>query len=174
MHNRKQAFFKKVKLFSILFLTLSLVWFGFSSFVLETNIKSDPNWIWHFLGRLHPLIVHFPLSILLFMAALELYSIRNFNSKFRSAITIGLYISGFSAIISVVFGLLLAQYDDITGDTLDNHKISGFISSGFCLTSAFLSWLITQKKRVFLIPAYRISLFIATFAQPECSKKPNY
>lgn len=163
MHNRKQSFFKKVKLFSFLFLTLSLVWFGFSSFVLETNIKSEPNWIWHFLGRLHPLIVHFPLSILLFMAALELYSIRNFNSKFRSSIVIGLYISGFSAIISVVFGLLLAQYDDITGDTLDNHKISGFISSGFCLSSVFLSWLITQKKRVSLIPVYRMSLFIAAF-----------
>ena len=159
MYNRKQPIYKNLKLHSLLFSTLFLVWFSFSSFVLET--ESEPNWIWHFLGRLHPLIVHFPLSILLFIAALELYSIRNFNSSFRSSITIGLYISAFSAIISVVFGLLLAHYDDVTGDTLDNHKILGFITSGLCIVSAFLSWLIIHKNQVSLILVYRLCLFLA-------------
>lgn len=120
MHKRKQAGYKYITFQSIFFIVLFLLGFGLSSFVSESNVESNSNWLWHFMGRLHPLIVHFPLSILLFIAALELYAIRNFNSNFRSAITIGLYISAFSAIVSVLFGLLLAHYDDITGDTLGN------------------------------------------------------
>lgn len=162
MHKRKQAGYKYITFQSIFFIVLFLLGFGLSSFVSESsNVESNSNWLWHFMGRLHPLIVHFPLSILLFIAALELYAIRNFNSNFRFAISIGLYISAFSAVLSVVFGLLLAQYDDITGDTLDNHKLLGFITSGLCIGSAFLSWLITQKNRVSLIPVYRFCLFIA-------------
>ena len=161
MQQRKQAGNTYLTIPSIFFIVLLLLGFGLSSFVSTSTIESNFNWLWHFLGRLHPLIVHFPLSILLFIAALELYTIRSFNSNFRSAITIGLYISAFTAIVSVVFGLLLAQYDEVSGDTLNNHKLVGFITSSLCLSSAFLSWLITQKNRVSLIPFYRFCLFLA-------------
>ena len=31
-------------------------------------------WLWHFLGRLHPMVVHFPIAFLIFAAILEIFT----------------------------------------------------------------------------------------------------
>jgi hypothetical protein len=69
------------------------------------------------------LIVHLPLCIVLFISILELLSLKNF-SKYRAAISAGLYISTTSSIVAVILGLLLANAQDTTGQTLANHKVS--------------------------------------------------
>ena len=64
-------------------------------------------WLWQFLGRLHPLVVHFPVALLIVALVLEIYSLRNKNQSLRSAQNIVLFIGALTAIIAVVFGLLL-------------------------------------------------------------------
>ncbi len=114
----------------------------------------------NFFGHLHPLIVHLPLGILLFVAFLEIISFKNFN-KFRSAIAIGIYTATVSAIFSVIFGLALAQAQETTGQTLDNHKITGFLTTGILLICTYLLWNIQNRNANNLIPAYRVVMFSA-------------
>ncbi|MEJ7684536.1 MAG: hypothetical protein WKG06_43150 [Segetibacter sp.] len=38
--------------------------------------ENNSFWLWNFLGRLHPLAVHFPVSLLLFAAVLELLHLK--------------------------------------------------------------------------------------------------
>ncbi|MCP9768472.1 DUF1549 domain-containing protein [Lacihabitans sp. LS3-19] len=111
-----------------------------------------------FFGRLHVLIVHFPIAILLFAAALELYTFRNFNSKLRPAINLAVIIGSGSAIFSAAFGYLLAQNEEITGRTLDLHQCGGFITAALGLISVLLLWMVIRKNQTDKIPIYRLAL----------------
>src|SRR5690606_3619280 len=86
---------------------------------------SEPFWLWQFFGRLHPLAVHFPVSLLLFAAILELFTFRNFNSKLRPGINLLVYVGAVSALIAAELGLLLANIEDYGGNTLNIHQWTG-------------------------------------------------
>ncbi|MDQ2658110.1 MAG: DUF1549 domain-containing protein [Bacteroidota bacterium] len=88
-------------------------------------------WLWQFLGRLHPLIVHFPVSLLVIALLLEALANKR-KYDLRPGIQIILGIGAGSAVLAVIFGLLLQAQDDYSGDTLAFHKWSG-------LATAFLS-----------------------------------
>ena len=49
-------------------------------------VSNDFFWLWRFLGRLHPIAVHFPVSLLLFAAILELFTLKNFDAPSRIGI----------------------------------------------------------------------------------------
>ena len=38
-------------------------------------------WLWKLLGRLHPLVVHFPIGLLVFAALFELFTLKNLESN---------------------------------------------------------------------------------------------
>ncbi|MCR8558820.1 PSD1 and planctomycete cytochrome C domain-containing protein [Mucilaginibacter sp. BJC16-A38] len=114
-------------------------------------------WLWEFLGRLHPLAVHFPVSLLLLAAILELFTLKSFQSKFRPAINVLILTGAVSAIISAIFGWLLYQHGDYNGQILKIHQYLGFIMAG--LSAAVLGMLYLIRTRGGLIGAYRIVLF---------------
>ncbi|MDP9077816.1 MAG: DUF1549 domain-containing protein [Bacteroidota bacterium] len=114
-------------------------------------------WLWEFLGRLHPLAVHFPVSLLLLAAILELFTLKSFQSKFRPAINLLILTGAISAIISAIFGWLLYQHGDYNGQILKIHQYLGFITAG--LSAAVLVMLYLIRTRGGLIGAYRIVLF---------------
>jgi uncharacterized membrane protein len=116
-----------------------------------------------FLGHFHPLIVHIPIGILFFVFVLEVFSFKNF-SKNRFPISFGLYISTIASIFAVVLGLFLADAQETTGQTVDNHKIAGFLCTGLLCICSFLLWFIQSKNKSSFIPAYRVSLFLAAAA----------
>jgi len=68
--------------------------------------------IWSFFGRLHPLTVHFPVALILFAAILELFTLKQFNSRLRAGIRLAVLFGALSAVISVVLGLILARDGD--------------------------------------------------------------
>ncbi len=125
--------------------------------------SNSPYWFFNFLGRLHPLLVHFPLSLLLVAAIMEAATIRNFNSKLRPAINILLIAGVSSALLSAGFGFLLANTGDYNDGALNLHQWSAIITTlaaGSCLA---LLYQVSHKMRVKLIKPYRLLLFIAGF-----------
>ncbi|WP_285057639.1 DUF1549 domain-containing protein [Pedobacter ginsengisoli] len=122
-------------------------------------LEDKAFWLWDFLGRLHPLAVHFPVSLLLFAAFLELFTLRNFNSKFRSGIDALLLAGTFAALLSAVFGWLLYQHGDYSGNTLLLHQWIGFATASFSLITLFFLNLVRRKNKTGYIRTYRTLLF---------------
>lgn len=87
--------------------------------------------LWRFMGRLHPLMVHFPIGLAIAAAAVELANIvrrRTIASPFAFTAT------GFAAIAACLaawFGWLNADYEGATADnTLFIHRWLGVIAAG--------------------------------------------
>jgi|GEM_PF-1690679 len=93
----------------------------YSSFAQVFGQTISDFWLWQFFGRLHPMIVHFPIALLIFAAVLELVTIRKYNSKFRLGIQALVLIGAVNAVIAAMFGWLLANSDGVQGELLDLH-----------------------------------------------------
>jgi uncharacterized membrane protein/mono/diheme cytochrome c family protein len=113
-------------------------------------------WLWQFLGRLHPLMVHFPISLLCVALVLELIDWKRKSDQLRSAITILIWIGTLSAVMAVALGLLLASEGEYGGDSLEIHRWSGITT--MVLASVALICLKRNK-----LPLYRTLLIITVF-----------
>ncbi len=149
------------------FLVLFAIGFllDFSAFAqaIDENLPSeDPFWLWQFLGRLHPMIVHFPIALIVFAAVLELFTLRKYNSKFRPGIQVLVLIGTISAVIAAIFGWLLADSDAIEGELLDLHQQVGIATAVLSLLVLFFLQKTNKNPQSNQIKLYRAFLFIAT------------
>ncbi len=94
-------------------------------------------WLWQFLGRLHPLVVHFPISLLCVALILEIVGWRRKSVELRAGITALVWIGAVSSVLAVALGLLLANQDEYGGDTVTIHQWSGIATMVFALCSLF-------------------------------------
>lgn len=120
--------------------------------MIVSQVEQSSFWLWQLFGRLHPLAVHFPIALLCVLALIEIIYWKKTTVAFRSIIHLILLLSVISAGISVVFGLLLAHYEEAEGEMLDLHK---FLGIGTFVLS-LISLLLFQKDK---LTAYRYSLF---------------
>ncbi|MEO5894061.1 MAG: DUF1549 domain-containing protein [Ferruginibacter sp.] len=125
------------------------------------EIASDAGsfWLWNLLGRLHPLAVHFPVGLILFAAILELFTLKNFNSKLRPGINLLVIIGVISAAVSVILGLLLARDGDYGKDMLALHQWTGIATAVFGVLALFFLLRLRQNKQNALVKTYRGILF---------------
>lgn len=154
------------KKIAIVIITIMVIWLlqlmysGFSESPSPTSSASETFWLWRFLGRLHPLAVHFPVGLLVFAAILELFTLKKFSSALRPGITLLVAAGVISAIFSTVFGLLLSSDGDY-GEELNIHQWIGIATA--CLGA--VSWLllnrILKKNQLNLVKPYRSILFIS-------------
>ena len=124
-------------------------------------LESDPFWLWHFLGRLHPMVVHFPLSLLLLAAVLELISIRRFQSRWRPAIEIMLWVGALSAVASAGLGYMLMIHDEYNGEGVDLHQKLGIATAALSMTSLGIYVLSRRNPARNRVMAYRAALFLS-------------
>ena len=134
------------------------------TFAQETAQVAEGFDFGQLIGRFHIVLVHFPIAILLLASLLEIISFKNFNSKYRPAIHLAVIIGGISAVFSAIFGYILAQNEEITGNTLDLHKWGGIATAALSLITLGLLWLIWQKQQNSKISIYRFSLFATSLA----------
>lgn len=135
----------------------SLWTFGFA----QEEIVGDPDkvfWFWQLLGRLHPLAVHFPVSLLLVAGLMELTTLKNYHSNLRSGIYILVLIGAISAVLSVVFGWLLADLESYGGETLALHRWTGLATAILSTLTFIFIYLIKKHDRRRLIIPYRTVL----------------
>lgn len=113
--------------------------------------NTDPFWLWQLFGRLHPLIVHFPISLLCVALLLELLSSK--KPSLRESTVILLWIGTVSAFLSVVFGVLLANHQEASGTQVELHRWSGI---GTFILAALSLFGLHRKRFKF----YRITLLV--------------
>jgi uncharacterized membrane protein/mono/diheme cytochrome c family protein len=115
-------------------------------------------WFWQFLGRLHPLVVHFPIGLLFIALILELYSWWKKDHAFRTSQELILWVGALSAFIAAAFGLLLKDQDEYLGDTLVIHQWSGIATAVLAICVLFI-YRISAKKDIYpFLTIYRALL----------------
>ena len=125
---------------------------------IESNTPTD-FWIGQFFGRLHPMVVHFPISFLIFACFIELFTLKNFNSKFRPTIQLLTLVGSLSTLIAALFGWLHASSEGISGETFDLHQQIGFITSGLVVFLLYFLGKTSQQSLPLTRKIYRILLF---------------
>ena len=133
------------------------------SFMTVTSQITD-FWLWKFLGRLHPLIVHFPIGLLIVALILELFTLNKKNQELRPGINLLLVIGTLGAVISVAFGLLLKTQDDYSGNLLTIHQWSGIATSILAAATVRLHVLIIRQNRTNLLKPYRAILIFTVLS----------
>lgn len=117
---------------------------------------TETFWLWQFLGRLHPMMVHFPIGLLLVALVLECIDWKRKSSGLRDAVSILTWIGAWSAASSVVFGLMLSNAEQSEGSTFEIHRLAGFVTFGLSVLAAFA--LRSKNRRI-----YRSLLFVTVF-----------
>ena len=90
-----------------------------------------------FIGRLHPLIVHLPIGILLFAFILILFQ-RFRRVEIEPVIGFALLIGSISAVAACVAGWLLAQSVEYNADLVFLHQWTGIATAGLGLSAYFI------------------------------------
>ena len=141
-------------------LFICLLQFSFTGFAKSTSSDSlvESFWLWRFFGRLHPLVVHFPITLLILAGVLELFTLKNFNSSLRAGIKWLIVAGTFAAIFSAIAGLLLVKEGGYEKDLANIHQWVGIATA--CLGSIawlLLNWILV-KGQLQLIKYYRFFL----------------
>ncbi len=155
---RKKLAFVISTLVLICFLQISL-----SGYAASTTNDDNYNFFWlrRFLGRLHPIAVHFPVSLLLFAAVLESLTLKKFNAPIRTGIRVLVGAGTIAAIISVIMGLLLVKEGGYDFQASVIHQWAGIVTACLGSITWFLANSIHKKNKFHLIKIYRAFLFIS-------------
>ena len=105
--------------------------FAFNIFIIFLLIFEDklvvPYWLQP-IGRMHPMILHFPIAILMLAMLLEFfrfkteYNAQDLYQRFASNL---LLVGAISSAITVIMGLFLSKEGGYSGETLQWHKWAG-------------------------------------------------
>ncbi|MBO0932789.1 PSD1 and planctomycete cytochrome C domain-containing protein [Fibrella aquatilis] len=103
-------------------------------------------WLWQLLGRLHPLIVHFPVGLLCVAGLLELVGAFRRSGEWRAGVRAMVWIGAGSAVVAAALGLLLVNQESYTGATVATHQWLGVAT----MALALLTVIALQAKRIVL------------------------
>ena len=95
--------------------------------LLFENLLVLPHWLQAF-GRMHPMMLHFPIVIIILSMVLEFFRFRPqySNQELYQSFTSNLLLIGaLSSAITVIMGLFLSKEGGYTGSTLQWHKWTG-------------------------------------------------
>ena len=90
---------------------------------------SDLPSIFQFVGRLHPLVLHFPIALILTSFLFELLKEVRKKANFAEPAVLLLWLGAFSAVISAIAGYLLSINGNYQGDTFIFHQWFGLATS---------------------------------------------
>ena len=117
-------------------------------------------WLWQLLGRLHPMIVHFPIGLLITALFLELLTLREQRPALRPGIEWLVRIGAVTAVIAAAQGWLLTLSGDYAGTRVEYHRWLGVATAALALLGAFLLRRAVRGEGVSLTP-YRTVLALS-------------
>ncbi|WP_316753098.1 c-type cytochrome domain-containing protein [Pedobacter gandavensis] len=138
--------------------------FAANVFILFLLAFSDqltiPLWLQP-LGRMHPMILHFPIVLLMLAMLMEFFRFKEAYVKepLYQSFTTGLLLSGalFSA-ITVIMGLLLSKEASYSGTLLDWHKWTGV---GVVFMASIIYW--SRNAAWYKLSTARIGAVVTVF-----------
>jgi uncharacterized membrane protein/mono/diheme cytochrome c family protein len=80
------------------------------------------------LGRLHPLLVHLPIGILIFGMMLVFWP-KKPPTSFNPVIRLAFLMGGVSSILAGISGVMQYQFEGFTWDSIQNHLIAGLLTA---------------------------------------------
>ena len=113
------------------------------------------SWILQLLGRLHPLVVHFPIGLLVVTLFMEIFTLSGKRQGLREGINWMVYLGALSAILSTSLGWFLKTFDDYSGDLIEWHQNLGIATAIFSIITAYVLYKSSKLK------LYRASLLIS-------------
>ncbi len=101
-------------------------------------------WLWAFLGRLHPMVVHFPIGLLFVALLFEGLAWRQKTAQYANTVKILVLTGAASAVVSVVLGLVLANTETYGSSVLQLHQWLGI---GTMVLACASYWLYNKSNR---------------------------
>ena len=95
-------------------------------------------WVVQWLGRLHPLVVHFPIGLLVVAFFMEMMTLGGRRPGLRDGIRWLIYIGAATAALASILGWFLRNSGGYGGSTTDYHQWSGFATAVLALGAAAL------------------------------------
>lgn len=144
--------FRKIVGYTVIALQVLIVFV----LVFENRIEA-PAWVQAF-GRLHPLLLHLPIGLLL-LTAILLFVERNFaGDSFSGLVTFLLHLTSLTASLSAFMGLLLSLEGGYNETDLALHKWMG-------VSLSFLCWFLPglKENRKVLKPSITIGVVLLIF-----------
>ncbi|MFC3122693.1 DUF1592 domain-containing protein [Agaribacter flavus] len=118
-----------------------------------------------FLGRFHPLALHFPVVCLLLAAISEIAGL-HIKTRFFAKVRFPMLLVGaFSAVITVMLGLMLASTEGHQGELISRHRAGGIVVAVLsCLTLLLYCSAKHMTKFRYYKHAYRFTLTCSVVA----------
>lgn len=133
----------------------------YSSFAQVSGQEISAFWLWQLLGRFHPLIVHFPIGLLIVAGLMEVITLGKFKHPLRSGIRFLVVLGSLSAILAAIMGWLLAENEGVSGSSLELHKQIGFVAAGLSLILLYSLRKTEVRQDSNSIKLFRILLFFS-------------
>lgn len=151
----------KNSLFNIAFALNCLLLF----LLLFENRLSIPVWL-QVAGRMHPLILHFPVTLVILYALAELlfaFKKDNKDDSYKNITKVLLLLAALSSVVTALAGLFLSREEGYDAEALRWHKWSGVAVSVFTLAWYYFGERIQTKKLFsFFTSAVALCLIIFT------------
>ena len=116
-----------------------------------------------FLGRLHPLIVHFPIGLLAIALLMEVFTIGGKRPGLREGINWMVYLGAIFAVLAAILGWFLRTFDDYSGDLVQLHQNLGIVTAALSAATA-LVLRISVNGRWAHLRVYRMTLAVTVIS----------
>lgn len=119
---------------------------------------SIPVWLWPF-GRMHPLLLHFPITLIVLLAILSIFQRHLEPRSFDKIQKFLLYLTACTTVFTALMGFFLSKEPGYVSDLMTLHKWIG-IGVGFLVYGLMLTY---HRKRVYNV-LLSVSIIAIVFA----------
>jgi uncharacterized membrane protein len=109
-------------------------------------------------GRMHPILVHFPIALLLVAALLELLHAVRPGPTQRRAVDLVLHLGAVGAVFAAASGWIYTDYESPRNDLVELHRWTGVAAAVLAVIAAVLSNVARTKDSGGVVVAYRLTL----------------
>ena len=170
-----KAFHKIIRLCSMLFCILLIGGLLDSVLAKENETpRGSGLGVLTFMGRLHPMIVHFPIGLIYGALLFEFVAWKSNASKFFAGTKMLVFTGAFTSILSVVLGLILSRTDSYGSNVLSLHQWIGIATMVLAIITAYCYQKGSRKAQYGMLLATVMGVTVAGHYGAELTHGEDY